>query len=235
MKDKDTIRAYFAAIAQRYDLMNHVLSFGQDWLWRRRVARLAPIEEGQRVLDVCTGTCDLILAFERCYSTGHYVGVDLTEDMLVLGQAKTERAGMQSRLELHCGDAEDLPYESGSFDVVTMGFGLRNLPHPMTGIQEIYRVLKPGGKALILEFAPAPRGLFGWIYRFYLTRIIPVLGGLVSGSRRAYQYLASSVQGFFVPEQLQGHLREQGFTDVKAIPLSGRIAYIYVGTKEVSG
>ena len=232
MKDKDTIRAYFAAIAQRYDLMNHVLSFGQDWLWRRKVARLAPIQEGQRLLDVCTGTCDLILAFERCYGVGHYVGVDLTEDMLTLGQAKADRVGLQSRLELHCGDAEALPCESDSFDVVTMGFGLRNLPHPMVGLEEIYRVLKPGGKALILEFAPAQGGLFGVLYRFYLTRIIPILGGLVSGSRQAYQHLASSVQGFLVPEQLQDHLRKQGFIDTKAIPLSGRIAYIYVATKE---
>ncbi len=232
MKDKETIRDYFASIAQRYDLMNHVLSFGQDWLWRRKVAQQAPLAHDQRVLDVCTGTCDLILAFDKRYHTGRYVGVDLTEDMLALGKTKAERQGLQTRLELRCGDAEALPCESDSFDVATMGFGLRNLPCPVAGLQEMQRVLKPGGKVLILEFAPAPRGFFGAVYKLYLTRIIPILGGLVSGSRQAYQHLATSVQEFFVPDQLLGHLREQGFEQVQAIPLSGKIAYIYVGIKK---
>jgi demethylmenaquinone methyltransferase/2-methoxy-6-polyprenyl-1,4-benzoquinol methylase len=229
MANKEDVVNYFSAIAQRYDLVNHVLSFNCDRAWRRRLVRLSEIQSGQSLIDLCTGTGDILIAMHRQCPTCQLTGLDLTEPMLDLARTKLDRLGAD--VTLLPGDAVQVPVDNGAFDVVTMGFGLRNLEDPMQGLREMARILKPGGKALILEFAPAPKGGFGAVYNLYLRFIIPVLGGIITGSKQAYRHLSTSIQGFFEPDHFVQSMGTAGFNAVEAVPLSGGIAYIYQGTK----
>ena len=232
MPSKQDIVTHFSAIARRYDLVNHLLSANIDRSWRRRLVRLSQVRPGQRVLDICTGTCDILLAFHRVCDACDYVGADVTQPMLDIGREKLRRAGAGARTRLILADALALPLEDRAFDVATMGFGLRNLEDPLRGIGEMARVLKPGGRALILEFAPTQPGLSGRLYGWYLNALIPKLGGIITGSTLAYEHLSQSIQGFFEPETLVGAMKNKGFKETRAVPLFGRIAYIYVGIKD---
>ena len=229
MANKEDVVNYFSAIAQRYDLVNHVLSFNCDRRWRKRLVRLSGIRSGQSLIDLCTGTGDILMAMHRYCPGCKLTGLDLTEPMLELARTKLDRLGAD--VTLLPGDAVQVPVDDGAFDIVTMGFGLRNLEDPLRGLQEIARILKPGGKALILEFAPAPKGWFGAMYHFYLRFIIPMLGGLITGSKQAYRHLSTSIQGFFEPDHFVQSMGTVGFDRVEAMPLSGGIAYIYQGTR----
>ena len=231
MPSKAEVILYFASIARRYDLMNHLLSFNVDRRWRRRLLRESGVHSGGRVLDVCTGTCDILIDFYRACPTCELVGVDATEPMLDIGHQKLEKIGADGCTKLLCADALDLPLEDASFDIATMGFGLRNLEDPRRGLKEMHRVLKPGGRVLILEFAPVPRGPFGWLYKVYLNGVVPCLGGLMTGSFSAYRHLSTSIQDFFFPEYLVGLMKTQEFKEIRAIPLFGKIAFIYVGVR----
>jgi demethylmenaquinone methyltransferase/2-methoxy-6-polyprenyl-1,4-benzoquinol methylase len=155
-------------------------------------------------------------------------GLDLTPAMLDIGRKKLNRAGASA--ELWTGDASAVPAPNASFDVVTMGFGLRNLEVPRQGLKEMQRLLTPGGKALILEFAPCRPNLLGHCYRCYLRHIIPHIGAWLTGSKQAYTHLCTSIQGFWGPEQMIRIMQDVGFQDVQAEPLSGKIAYLYAGT-----
>jgi len=228
MTHKERIIEYFSDIALRYDLVNHVLSCHCDRLWRRKVVRLAEFKSGMKLMDLCTGTGDLLLATHRTCPQCDLTGLDLTQAMLDLAKKKLALRGITA--ELICGDAVVVPVADQAFDRVTIGFGLRNIEDPMQGLKEMCRILKPGGKVLILEFAPAPAGLFGAVYGFYLRHIIPVLGGLITGSRQAYSHLSTSIEGFFAPTHMVKAMGQAGFNTVQAVPLSGGIAYIYIGT-----
>ena len=231
MPPKAEVILYFASIARRYDVMNHLLSFNVDRRWRRRLVRESQVQSGDRVLDLCTGTCDILIDFYRTCPACEFVGVDATEPMLDIGRQKLDAVGANGCTELLVGDALALPVTEASFDIATMGFGLRNLEDPRRGLNEMKRVLKPGGRALILEFAPVPKGPFGWLYRAYLQGIVPCLGGVMTGSFSAYRHLSTSIQDFFFPEVLIGMMKTMGFQEIRAIPLFGKIAYIYVGVK----
>ncbi len=192
---KQRIQGMFNAIAKRYDLLNHLLSGGVDFYWRRRGLGLVRCPAPQRILDLATGTADFALAATRRRPC-RVVGVDVAVDMLRLGAAKLRRRPPAVPVQLMGGDAEALPFGDQSFDLVIAAFGVRNFGHIPTGLAEAWRVLKPGGELLILDFAEPEIPLFRQLYRFYFTRILPLVGGLVSGQRQAYAYLPASVGTF---------------------------------------
>lgn len=232
MPNKQDIIAYFTSIAGRYDLVNHLLSLNIDRAWRKKLIRLSGVKAGDRVIDICAGTCDILLDFYGHCRECDYVGVDMTQAMLDIAEQKLQRRQAQQDVRLICADAMELPVQDNSFDVATMGFGLRNLEDPAQGLLEMARVLKPGGRALILEFAPAQKTLWGRLYSVYLQTLIPLIGGAVTGSKVAYQHLSSSIQGFFQPARLRAAMENCGFADVQGHALFGKIAYIYVATKK---
>jgi demethylmenaquinone methyltransferase/2-methoxy-6-polyprenyl-1,4-benzoquinol methylase len=220
----------FGRIAGRYDLLNHLLSGNVDKRWRRLVARtLRPsLVEGARVLDVACGTGDLALALASA-GEGVVVGLDFCRPMLEIARRK---AAVESRPPLFVeGDALRLPFADESFDVVTIAFGLRNLAGVEEGLRELLRVLRPGGRAAVLEFSsPAVPGLRA-LFRFYFVRVLPRVGGLVSGSRGAYEYLPDSVSRFPDQERLAELMREAGFEGVEYRNLTGGIAALHTGTR----
>jgi demethylmenaquinone methyltransferase/2-methoxy-6-polyprenyl-1,4-benzoquinol methylase len=239
-KDAGSIRRMFADISPRYDFLNHFLSLNLDRSWRRRVARELALEKGARVLDVCTGTADLALELARGISPalgGRVVGSDFTPEMLRLGAVKRARRAGGSEpcgVELCQADALRLPFADGTFDAVTVAFGIRNVSDLDAGLREMRRVLRPGGKAAVLEFStPRSRWLRG-AFLWYFHRVLPRLGGWVSGSqagRRAYSYLPRSVSEFLSPEELSRRLEGAGFTRARCVPLACGVAAIHVAER----
>ncbi|WP_373466583.1 ubiquinone/menaquinone biosynthesis methyltransferase [Truepera radiovictrix] len=207
----------FGAIARRYDLLNGLLSAGFDRRWRAQATRAAfrglPQGVPLRVLDVATGTADLALALKRARPQAEVVGVDFAEPMLAIGRRKARARGLSVRLEL--GDGLALPYGDAQFDVVTIAYGLRNFADIDRGLREFLRVLRPGGRLVVLEFPPPPKGLFGRAFRFYFLRVLPRLGGLVSGRGSAYRYLPASVLAFPDPQALAARIAAAGFVGVR--------------------
>jgi demethylmenaquinone methyltransferase/2-methoxy-6-polyprenyl-1,4-benzoquinol methylase len=213
------VREMFTRITPRYDLLNHLLSFSLDRLWRRRAARrlrhvLARADA--RVLDLCCGTGDLALALAgeaaRAEGAGaEILGADFVFPMLVRARAKSAGAG--KRVEWLAADALRLPLADASCDLVTAAFGFRNLANYRAGLEEMRRVLRPGGEIALVEFSE-PRGLVAPLYRFYFTRVLPRIGGWLSGSGDAYRYLPASVEKFPTAEALAAMLRDAGFRDV---------------------
>ncbi len=231
MPNPRTVRNLFAVIAGRYDLLNHVLSCGIDRLWRRRLVALAAGGESElSVLDICSGTGDIALAFRRRPGV-RVVGVDFSREMLSVAQGKAGHAGGGRGIDLVCADALTLPFADGTFDVATMGFGLRNLSDYGRGIAEAARVTRTGGRIMILEFAPPKRGGVLVLYRFYLRFVIPIIGGLLTGRRAAYEHLSDTIAGFLGPREITSVMAARGLRNLAAIPLTGGIAYIYIGEK----
>jgi demethylmenaquinone methyltransferase/2-methoxy-6-polyprenyl-1,4-benzoquinol methylase len=223
------VREMFTRIAPRYDFLNHIISFRTDVIWRRRVAvRFAGIlaRPDARVLDLCCGTGDLAFALERSarrgpeQGTGHgnaggaqIYGADFAHPMLV--RARQKAAAMGSDAAFVEADAMRLPLSDASVDLVTSAFGFRNLANYSRGLEEIYRVLRPGGEAGILEFPDSRSVALGGLYRFYFRHILPVIGGAISGSREAYKYLPASVDRFPSSEKMTAMMQECGFQDVR--------------------
>lgn len=221
----------FAGIASRYDLLNHLLSGNADKRWRRLVARrLKPAlcVEGARALDVACGTGDLALALAD--ATGaHIVGTDFCRPMLAIAAGK---ARVNARLIPFVeGDALKLPFADEAFDTVSIAFGLRNLSSVEAGLKELRRVLKPAGRAAILEFSRPVVPGFRALFQFYFTRVLPRLGGMISGSRGAYEYLPDSVSRFPDQKRLAALMREAGFAEVEYQNLTGGIAALHLGTR----
>ena len=223
----------FGAIARRYDLLNRLLSLGIDRSWRRE-ATLAALEKqvpgrAMRILDVATGTADLALALKKAAPNAEVIGVDFVPEMLSLGRAKASKRGVEIRLEQ--GDGLALPYEDSSFDALTIAYGLRNFADYEKGLAEFYRVLKPGGRLVILEFPPPPKGVFGQLFRFYFLKVVPLLGGLLSGRRSAYTYLPDSVLKFPKPPELAHMMRSAGFREVRYHLQTFGVSALHVGDK----
>lgn len=225
------VERMFSAIAPRYDLLNRLLSAGRDrvWRWQAVAATLLP-QEGI-LLDVCTGTADVALEAARQFPDARVVGVDFSRPMITLGVSKVERARLSDRISLQVAPAEALPFPDDSFDAVTTAFGLRNIPDRLRGLREMRRVLRPGGRAVILEFTTPPHPLFRRIYLWYFHRMLPWIGRLVSGHPSAYSYLPASVADFPSPEGLAAWMRDAGFRDVSHRPLTAGIVAIHVGVK----
>ena len=226
--EKAAIRTMFDRIAPRYDLLNRVLSAGIDVRWRRRC--IDETGAAKRVLDVCSGTGDLLIEFLRRHPAHHGLGVDLSIGMLTRGADKLRRHGLADRGQMTGGDAERLPVRSGSMDAVTVAFGIRNVGEPLAALREMHRVLRPGGRALILEFS-MPEGTLGAAYRMYFTHVLPRIGGWVSGDAGAYAYLPASVARFARPEGFGALMRDAGFDRVAWHALTGGIAHLYIGER----
>lgn len=231
LPDKSETPRMFSSIAGRYDFLNHFLSLNIDRAWRRRLVRLSGATENSRVLDVATGTGDVALAFANA-GVEDVIGLDPADGMLEIGRAKVERAGFSQRVRMIEGDALTMPFPSHTFDVLTIAFGLRNLPDYRAGLREMTRVLRPGGRLLVLEFFPPRGGAFLPLYRFYLGRVLPVVGSIVSGSREAYRYLAASIESFVSHEEMTTMMMEAGIGEVNRTRLTGGIACIYHGIVE---
>lgn len=219
----------FSDIAPRYDRANTILSLGIHRRWRRKAVRLAGPLHGARVLDVATGTGDLAFAFARAVGPGgRVVGVDFSRAMLDRARAKPQPEG--ARVEFEEADALALPFEKGAFDVATIGFGIRNVDHPARGLREMARVVRAGGRVVVLEFGQ-PKGLRSIPYRFYSRFVVPLVGGLVTGNRKAYEYLDRTSAAFPAGNAFLDLMRATGkFTETSGHRLSGGIAYVYVGT-----
>ena len=217
----DRIQAYFASIARRYDLANHLLSGGMDIFWRGRVARTVRGWEPRDILDLATGTGDLALALQRACPRSSVTAADFCQPMLELAARKGVRQTVLA-------DALDLPFEDRSFDVVTVAFGLRNMTAYRTALHEIARVLRPGGRLLVLDFS-TPTGWLRRPYAWYLHRVLPHLAHLVTGRRDAYEYLGASIAAFPHGEELCGIMRECGFEEASGMPMHGGIVTLYCG------
>ncbi len=224
-------REMFDAIAQRYDVLNHLLSGGIDIYWRRRALDTLHLEQPARILDLATGTGDFALAADRL-SPQRVVGIDVALEMLRLGVRKVrERGGPTALLG---GDAESLPFRDESFDVVMGAFGVRNFGHIPSGLAEAFRVLRPGGQILVLDFCEPAVPLFKQLYLFYFHNVLPLVGGLISGQRQAYAYLPRSVGTFPQGAAFVRLLDEAGFVESSATPLTMGICSIYRGCKASS-
>ena len=223
-------RDMFNAIARRYDLLNHLLSGGVDVYWRRRALDCALETSPQRVLDLATGTGDFALASARL-GPQQVVGVDMAVEMLRLGAAKVAAKRPPMPLELLVGDAEQLPFQDNTFDMVTGAFGVRNFGHIPSGLAEAHRVLKPGGQLLVLDFCEPTAPLFRQLYLFYFHKVLPLIGGLISGQRRAYAYLPRSVGTFPQGQAFVELLVAAGFSQTRYTPMTLGIAAVYQGVK----
>jgi len=241
-KSPREVREMFARVARRYDLLNHLLSFGQDIRWRKAAAREAARAVGEWdaakhgaatavLADLCAGTGDLALAFQAAAPKARVVALDFTPEMLCLGPRKAAQAGLGG-ICFVLGDALRVPLRDGSVAVAGVAFGIRNVADLDAALREMSRIVRPGGKVLILEFT-RPRGrFFGPLYLFYFRRVLPLLGRLVSWtSGDAYRYLPQSVGAFAGPEEMAERMRAAGLSDVRAVPLTCGVVHLYVGLK----
>lgn len=227
---KETIRLMFDDISGKYDLLNHLLSFGIDHCWRNKVVRLLAPAKPSSILDVACGTGDLALAMIRTRPE-RIVGIDLSENMLEIGRQKIARRNLQKMITLQTGDAEHLPYPDASFDAVTVAFGVRNFENLLKGLAEMRRVLKPGGRLFILEFSHPTKFPMKQLYRFYSRTIIPATGRMISGSSTAYTYLPQSVSTFPSGNDFLEILERTGLSNLRQFSLTGGIASVYTGQK----
>jgi demethylmenaquinone methyltransferase / 2-methoxy-6-polyprenyl-1,4-benzoquinol methylase len=232
-KRESRIRRMFGQVAPRYDLLNHLLSFNVDKYWRWRTTRLVPPLGDEPILDLCTGTGDLALAYDRA-AAGRVpiLGADFCPEMLVRAVGKVRIRNAADRIRFLEADAQQLPLPSNHFQIATVAFGLRNVTDTDRGLSEMVRVTRPGGRVAILEFSQPQHWLLGRLYRFYFTHVLPAVGQAISRSRdHAYRYLPASVREFPDGEALADRLRGHGLRDVRFYPFTFGIATLYVGTK----
>lgn len=229
---KEQVEQMFDNIAPTYDKLNHIMSLNIDRMWRRRVMRIVRRAKAHKIMDVATGTGDLAIAMAKRVDRTQILGVDISEEMLAVARRKIEKQGLEERIMLEKGDAENLSMvASESIDAITVAFGVRNFENIERGLSELYRTLKPGGKLVVLEFSMPKNRLVRWVYSQYAHRLLPRIGGMISKDKQAYTYLPDSVEEFPAPERFSDMLREAGFCRVKARSQSFGIAYIYDATK----
>ena len=222
----------FNDISQVYDLLNRVLSLGLDTGWRRKLNLFISSSRPLSVLDIATGTADVLIGLvnenqniERAY------GIDLADKMLLKGQHKIDRLGLSQRIKLKNGDAQQVPFPDHHFDVVTMAFGIRNIENPITALKEMHRILKKEGRVLILEFSLPHNPFLKFFYLIYLRILVPFFGGLLSGHYQAYYYLNRTIERFPHGENFCRLMKQVGFKNTKTYPLTFGIATIYQGDK----
>jgi demethylmenaquinone methyltransferase/2-methoxy-6-polyprenyl-1,4-benzoquinol methylase len=225
----ESIRKMFGEITPHYDLLNHLLSGGQDFLWRAFAVSKLP-ENARVVLDVATGTGDLALDIVRKKPYIHVTGLDFVPQMLDKAREKTEARKLSDRITYLQGDAMELPFEADSFDAATVAFGLRNMPDRVGALREMARVVKPGGRVLVLEMTfPENLGMRRF-FSCYFRHVIPFMGSMISGNRKAYEHLPSSIQDFPKPDQLSEYFKQAGMEKVDAHRMTFGITYLHCGT-----
>jgi demethylmenaquinone methyltransferase / 2-methoxy-6-polyprenyl-1,4-benzoquinol methylase len=222
------VQAMFDSIAERYDLLNAVLSMGVDRGWRVAAAKEVLTNDPKDVLDIATGTGDFAIAIKKIAPETRVVGSDFVPKMLEIARGKAKNLNLEIPFEQ--ADALALPYEDSSFDSVSCSFGFRNFADFKKGLQEFHRVLRPGGRCVILEFPPPPENLLGQVYNVYFRHVLPRIGGLISGRPEAYKYLPESVIAFPKPEALEALMTDVGF-DARHTILTAGLAAIHVGVK----
>lgn len=225
------VQKMFSDIAPRYDLLNRLLSLGLDRYWRKRaVSRLAP-RCGESFLDIATGTADVAIEIAQSSPDVRVVGMDFSEPMLERARHKVAVLDVNPNIELKNGTAESLPFEDASFDGTTTAFGVRNFSDASLSLREMNRVLKPGGRCVILEFALPRNGVLNTLYRFYFESLLPKLGRLISRHPSAYTYLPESVAAFPVREQFSELMKQAGFSKVQFKELNFGVVILYTGVK----
>jgi demethylmenaquinone methyltransferase/2-methoxy-6-polyprenyl-1,4-benzoquinol methylase len=217
----------FDRIADRYDLLNRLLSLGIDQGWRQQAVAALNLGATSRVLDLATGTADLAILEATSHPGCHIVGVDPSGRMLEIGRGKVQRAGLSERVMLEQGDAQALSFEAGSFDGVSIAFGIRNVPDRSKALGEMARVTRASGRVVVLELAEPRGGVLGPLARFHVHSVVPWLGGLISGSRE-YRYLQESIAAFPPPEEFVAVMEAAGLRVLEARPLTFGVATLYV-------
>jgi demethylmenaquinone methyltransferase/2-methoxy-6-polyprenyl-1,4-benzoquinol methylase len=226
------VREQFDQIAATYDLVDAMLSAGLDSRWRKKGIRLLGLKRDERVLDLCGGTGDFaLLAAKRTSPGGRGVIYDFNRAMMEAGREKINRSPHPDRISFIQGDAESISFSNGAFEAITLGFGLRNFVHIEAGLREMHRVLKPGGKILILEFSLPRRKWEKALYHFYSFRVMPVIARLISGTAGPYRYLAESIRVFPPPEDVAGMIKRAGFGEVRFHCLTAALAVLYLARK----
>ncbi|WIM38789.1 demethylmenaquinone methyltransferase [Paenibacillus sp. PK4536] len=226
------VQSVFESIAPKYDMMNDLLSFRRHKAWRKFTMKKMNVQPGTSALDVCCGTCDWTLSIAEASGTGQIKGLDFSPNMLKVGQHKINRDGWKDNITLTQGNAMDLPYEDNSFDYVTIGFGLRNVPDLVQVLKEMQRVVKPGGMVVCLELSKPTWQPFKGLYYFYFQNLLPLMGKLVAKHYEQYKWLPDSLKLFPGRAELAQIFRDVGLDNVQAYPLTGGIAALHIGIKE---
>lgn len=229
---KSHVHGVFERIAPKYDLMNDLISFRRHKAWRKFTMKKMNVAPGQTALDLCCGTCDWTIALAEASATGKVVGLDFSQNMLDVGAAKVEKLGLNKQITLVQGNAMSLPFEDNTFDFVTIGFGLRNVPDYLQVLNEMRRVVRPGGMAVCLEVSKPTWQPFKAMYNLYFERLLPLMGKFVAKSFQEYKWLPESLKMFPGRQQLADLFEEAGLQQVKAYPLTGGVAALHMGTKE---
>ena len=225
------VHGVFSSVAGRYDLMNDLMSGGMHRLWKDAMMDWLAPRQGQRLLDVAGGTGDVAFRFLKRAPSAQATVLDLTEAMLVEGRQRAEASAMAERLDWVVGDAMALPFSANTFDVYTISFGIRNVTRIADALAEAHRVLKPGGRLMVLEFSRIPNDLAQWAYDKYSFGVIPAMGQAVTGDRASYQYLVESIRKFPDQESFAAMIRTAGFTQVKYRNLTMGVAALHSGWK----
>ncbi len=225
------VQGVFNSVASKYDIMNDVMSMGIHRIWKDAMMDWLAPRAGQKLLDVAGGTGDVSFKFLGRAGSGHATVLDLTEPMLVEGRKRAEAAAMADSLDWVVGDAMALPFEDNTFDVYTISFGIRNVTRPQEALNEAYRVLRPGGRLMVLEFSQLPNPMMQKAYDLYSFNVIPRMGQMIANDRDSYQYLVESIRNFPDQETFLGMLRTAGFGQAKYRNLSLGIAALHSGWK----
>lgn len=234
IRGANQIQAMFNAVAPRYDLLNRLLSAGFDRRWRKVAVREFDFVGDETFLDVATGTADIALEIaDRHPKPSRIIGMDFSLSMLKLGSEKISTKNLNRTIQLIPGAAENIPLKDQTFDGAITAFGVRNFADAQKGLREMYRVLKPNGKIVVLEFSFPKNGLLQWLYRFYFEKILPLTGRIISGHKSAYSYLPASVASFPQGETFNKLLKDSGFKNVSFKPLTLGIVTLYTGMKSV--
>ncbi|HJG32149.1 MAG TPA: demethylmenaquinone methyltransferase [Jeotgalicoccus aerolatus] len=229
MQTENRIQTIFNSISDDYDHMNDIISFNQHTIWRNRTNKEIFVKPGQKVLDLCCGTGDWTIQLAE-NQEAEITGLDFSENMLKVAAGKTAQF---NNITLTQGDATDLPYDDNTFDIVTIGFGLRNLPDYLSGIKEFYRVLKPGGQLVILETSNPESKLMNFGFKIYFGKIMPFLGEKIAGSGQEYTWLFESTSKFLSKEELKTMMQQNGYINIKVIPHTFGTAATHIGYKPI--